>query len=350
MGIFQSARGLLNVCAAVDIGSARTRILAEGRGVVLNERSYLAMSTRTGEVAGAGDEAYKLYGRSPAHIDIRRPVRQGVIEDFDSADMMLRAFFNKAFPRKPLFGAYVVVVAPTGVTDVEKKAFEDVCVQAGAREVRHVETAVASALGMGLPILNTRGLVVINLGGGTTQFALISDGEILHSGCERVGGDDLNDAISAGIKKKYGVILGHRTLENLKLEVGNVYPLDQEETREVHGKDAIGGLPRAVFVASYEMREMMAAPLERIVNSIKNLLEKAPPDLSEHIYRNGMYLCGGNSMIKGMGQLIERITGITCKVSRRGALAPIQGVEKIFSEPAKHKRYLALSAVKRFTG
>ncbi|MBU0767430.1 rod shape-determining protein, partial [Patescibacteria group bacterium] len=230
----QSFKDLLNVGMGVDVGSSRSRVLCAGRGVVVNEHSYLALSLRTSEVAESGDKAYNLFGRSPAHIAVKRPVRQGVIEDFDTADQMLRSFFERAQPRKPLFGSWVIVVVPTGATDVEKKAFEDLCIQAGAREVRLVEACMASIIGMGLPLQQSRGMVVVNLGGGTTQFALVSEGELLYSGCERVGGEDLNEAIAAGIKKKHGIALGYRTLEKLKVELGNVYPMEQEETQEVY--------------------------------------------------------------------------------------------------------------------
>lgn len=346
----QSVRDLMNVRMGVDVGSSRTRIFCAGRGPVLNERSYLALSLRTNEVIDAGDKAYELYGRAPAHVVVKRPVRQGMIEDFDTADQMLRHFFETALTRKPLFGAQVVVVVPTGATDVEKKAFEDLCIQAGAREVRLVEACVASIVGMGLPLLKSKGMVVVNLGGGTTQFALVAEGEILQSGCERVGGEDLNEAIAAGMKKKYGLVLGYRTIEKLKVEQGNVYPMEQEDTQKVYGKEVIGGLPRAEFVSSMEIRDMMAAPVERIANSVKTLLEKVPADLSEPVHQNGISLCGGNSMIKGMGNLIEKITGVRCKVSRRGALAAITGAGRILTEYGHYRRYMSLSATKRFTG
>lgn len=350
MNLTQSLKDMLNVRMGVDVGSSRTRVFCAGRGVVLNERSFLALSLRTGEVIGAGDNAYNLFGRSPAHVVVKQPVRQGVIEDFDTADRMLSNFFETALTRKPLFGAQIIVVVPTGATDVEKKSFEDLCIQAGAREVRLVESCIASIIGMGLPLSNSRGLAVVVLGGGTTQFAIVSEGEILHSGCERVGGEDLNDAIAAGMRKKFGIVLGYRTLEKLKIELGNVYPMEQETTQEVYGKDVIGGLPRTVFVSSWDIRGMMAAPVERIANSVKTALEKVPADLSEPVQQNGIFLCGGNSMMNGMGNLIEKITGVRCKVSNRGALAAITGVGKIIAEYGRFRQYLSLSATKRFVG
>jgi len=316
---------------------------------MLDEPSYTAVSYREGDVVSVGKEAYKLFGRCPPHIEVVRPLGKGVIENFEIAESMLREFLEKIFRRKALLGARITMVAPAGATDVERKAFEDIAMQVGGREVALIEAPVAAALGIGLPLEQTRGLVAFCLGGGTTQTAVFASGEVIFTASDPVGGEDLTEAIVAGVRKNHKILIGQHTAEQLKISMGSAYPMDKDETREIYGKSVVDGLPRAVFVSNWEIREMMEGPLDKIVNTIKANLERVPPELSEDIKRAGIYLTGGNSMVRGFSSLIEHITGVRCVTSKKAQFSCIAGAERIISNMKQYGRLTISTHSRRFT-
>ena len=350
VSIVGSLKNILSVDLAVDMGTTRTRIFVRGSGVALDEPSFTAVSYREGEVVSVGKEAYKLFGRCPPHIDVVKPLGKGVIENFEVAESMLREFLEQIFRRKALLGARILMVAPAGATDVERKAFEDIALQVGGREVELIEAPVAVALGIGMPIEQTRGLVVFGLGGGTTQTAVFAAGEVIFTASDPVGGEDLTEAIVAGIRKNHKILIGSHTAEQLKISMGSAYPMDKDETREIYGKSVVDGLPRAVFVSNWEIREMMEHPLNQIVNTIKAALERVPPELSEDIKRNGLHLAGGSSMVRGFPNLLEHITGVKCITSKKGQLACIAGAERVLLGGKQFSRYTISTHSRRFTG
>jgi rod shape-determining protein MreB len=341
MQIIHSVKSLITINLALDMGTTATRIyMRGGRGVELNEPSCIAVSHRTGDLVCVGAEAFKLLGRCPPHVEVAYPMRQGVVNDFDLAELMLRQFMSGLFRTRALFGARIVMVVPSGATDVEIKAFEDLAIQAGAREIFLLEAPVAAALGLNLPLEKRRGAVSVCLGGGTTQAAVFAGGEIVATHCVRVGGQDLNESIASGVRKKYGVQVGHQTIEQIKTTLGNAFPVEKDEAREVYGKDVMDGLPKAVFVSNWEIREMLLSPIERIVSSVKAVLERIPPELSEDVKKYGITLSGGTAMLRGMNKLVENVTGVECTVPRRSALACLAGAEKVVGDLKRHRRFL----------
>ena len=350
MNLFTSVKNLLSVDLGIDMGTSRTRVFLRGSGVVLDEPTFAAVSYREGKVVSVGKEAYKLFGRCPPHVEVVKPLGKGVIENFEIAESMLREFLDSIFKKKALLGARITISVPSGATDVEKKAFEDIALQVGGREVYLIESPIAAAIGMGLPIEQARGLVVFNLGGGTTQSVVFAAGEVISTHSDSFGGEDLTEAIISGIRKNHKILIGSHTAEQLKVSMGSAYPTDKDETREIYGKSVVDGLPRAVFVSNWEIREMMEGPLDKIVNTIKSDLERVPPELAEDIKRTGIYLTGGNSLVRGFASLIEHITGVRCMPSKKGQLTCIAGTERIINNLKQYGRLTISTHSRRFIG
>lgn len=350
MAFLNSVRNLLSVDMGIDMGTSRTKVYLRGNGIVLDEPSFVAVSYREGKVVAVGREAYKMFGRCPPHVDVLKPLSQGVIENFDLAESMLREFLDNIFRRKALLGARIAMVVPAGASDVEKKAFEDIAMQIGGREVFLVEAPIAAAVGIGLPIEQTRGIVSFYLGGGTTQSAVFAGGEVIFTTSAKVGGEDLTEAVVSGVKKRHKILVGSHTAEQLKIALGSTMPLEKDETREIYGKSVVDGLPRAVFVSGDEVREMMLAPLNRIANTIKEVLERIPPELAEDVKKNGLYLSGGTSHVRGIARLFEEITGVKCVTSKKGQFSCIMGTERILSGLKKYGRLTTSSHSRKFSG
>ncbi len=348
MNFLKSLKTLFSLDLAVDMGTTRTKIYEKTQEMVLNEPSFVAVSYREGEVQAVGREAYKMYGRCPPHVEVHQPLEHGVIENFDLAEEMLKRFLDQVFNRKALLGARIAMVVPSGATDVEKKAFEDIAVQVGGREVMLVEAPIAAAIGMNLPIGDGKGTVAFYLGGGTTQAAVFIGGDLMLTHCNPVGGEDLTEAIINGVRKNHQILIGSHTAEQLKISMGSAYPSDRDESREIYGKSVVDGLPRAVFVANWEIREMMEAPLNQIVNTMKSVLEKVPPDLSEDIKKSGLFLSGGNAQVEGFSRLVEHITGLKCVKSKKGQMSCIRGAAKIIMNSRKYRDFTTSSHSRQF--
>ncbi|MEF3254830.1 MAG: rod shape-determining protein, partial [Deferribacterales bacterium] len=278
---------------AVDLGTANTLIYVKGKGIVCSEPSVVAINNDSKEVLAVGSEAKSMLGRTPANIVAIRPMKDGVISNFEVTEKMLRYFIAKVNNKKSLVRPRVIVAVPSGVTQVEKRAVKDSAIQAGAREVYIVEEPMAAAIGAGLPIQEPTGNMIVDIGGGTTEVAVISLSGIVYTNSVRVGGDEMDEAIVNYIKRNYNLLIGTSTAEKIKMEIGSAYKLDEEMVIEIKGRDLLNGIPKTVEITDSEIREALSEAVAKIVDAVKNALEKTPPELSADIVDRGIVLSGG---------------------------------------------------------
>ena len=297
--------GFLGRDMAVDLGTANTLVYVRGRGIVLNEPSVVAVNTVTGAILAVGAEAKRMIGRTPSHIRAIRPLKDGVIADFDITEKMLRYFIQKVHHRRFLAKPRVVVCVPSGITSVEQRAVEEATISAGARAAFIIEEPMAAAIGAGLPIHEPRGNMVVDIGGGTTEVAVISLGGVVTSTSVRVGGDELDEAIIQFVKKEFSVALGERTAEAIKLAVGSAFPTADEMIAEIKGRDLVSGLPQTIHVTSEEIRRALEEPVNAIIDAVKNTLDRCPPELSADIMDKGVVLTGGGALLKGLDERLN---------------------------------------------
>ncbi len=300
----------------IDLGTANTIVYMKGKGIVLREPSVVALDSKRRTVLAVGNEAKMMLGKTPGSIKALRPLKNGVIAEFDATAAMLRHFFKKVAGNTLFSRPKVVICIPYGVTEVEKRAVEDVTLEAGAQSVALIEEPVAAAIGAGLRIDDARGSMIVDIGGGTTEVAVLSYGGIVFSTSVRTAGDELDDSISVYIKKKYNVLVGDVTAEILKKKIGSAHPSADRGTMEVRGRNLLNGLPAVLTITSAEVREAMAEPLQNIISGIKSTLENTPPELSSDIYDMGIVLAGGGALIPGFDMLVARSTGIRTFVAK----------------------------------
>ncbi len=292
---------------AVDLGTANTLVYVRGRGIVLSEPSVVAIDHRTNEVHAVGIEAKRMLGRTPGNISAIRPLKDGVIADFDVTEQMLKHFIRKvhqnrwAHPR-------VVVCVPSGVTGVEKRAVVEATYSAGAREAQLIEEPMAAAIGAGLPVGEPTGSMIVDIGGGTSEVAVISLGGIVVAQSIRVGGDELDEAIINYVKREYKLMIGNQTAEEVKLEIGSAYPLREEVQAEIRGRDMISGLPKTVVLSSEDVRTALEEPMQQIIDAVKSTLDKTPPELASDIMDRGIMLAGGGSLLQGLDERLRQET------------------------------------------
>lgn len=292
---------------AVDLGTANTLVYVRGRGIVLSEPSVVAIDARSGDVHAVGSEAKLMLGRTPGHITAIRPLKDGVIADFDITEQMLRHFIQKvhqnrwAHPR-------VVICVPSGVTGVERRAVEEATISAGARSAYLIEEPMAAAIGAGLPVSEPTGSMIVDIGGGTSEVAVIALGGIVTAQSVRIGGDELDESIISYVKKEYKLMIGQQTAEELKLEIGSAFALPEEEQAEIRGRDLVTGLPKTVVISSEEVREAITEPVAAIVDAIKATLDKTPPELASDIMDRGIMMAGGGSLLQGFPERIRQET------------------------------------------
>jgi rod shape-determining protein MreB and related proteins len=307
MGVISNLTGFGGRDMAVDLGTANTLVYVRGRGIVLSEPSVVAIDSRTGEVHAVGIEAKRMLGRTPGTIQAIRPLKDGVIADFDVTEEMLRHFIQKvhasrwAHPR-------VVVCVPSGVTGVEKRAVEEATLSAGARTAYLIEEPMAAAIGAGLPVGEPTGSMVVDIGGGTSEVAVISLGGIVVSQSIRVGGDEMDEAIINYAKKEYKLLIGQQTAEELKLEIGSACPMSDEPQAEIRGRDMVAGLPKTVVLTSEEIRRALEEPLNQIIDAVKETLDRTPPELASDIMDRGIMLAGGGSLLQGLDERLREET------------------------------------------
>ena len=292
----------------IDLGTANTCVHVRGRGILMREPSVIAIDRDTKRVLAVGEEAKRMVGRTPGNIIAIRPLRDGVIADFDQTEKMLRYFIEKVHRRKTWVHPQIVVGIPSGVTEVERRAVIEATIKAGADEAYLIEEPMAAAIGAGMPVADPTGSMIVDIGGGTTEVAVISLGGIVASRSIRVAGDELDQSIVAYVRKAYNLLIGERTAEEAKMRIGSAYATDEEKTMEVRGRDLVSGLPRSAILSSSELRDALAEPLAAIVEAVKVTLERTPPELSSDIMDRGIVLAGGGALLRGLDALISQET------------------------------------------
>ena len=294
----------------IDLGTASILVYIRGKGIVLKEPSVVAFDRDTNEIKEIGEEARKMIGRTPGNIVAIRPLKQGVISDYDITERMLKYFIKKAIGKRTLRKPRIGVCIPSGATEVEKKAVEDATYQAGAREVSIIEEPGAAAIGAGIDIAKPCGNMIVDIGGGTSDIAVISLGGAVVSSSVKVAGDDFDDAIVRYIRKKHSLLIGERTAEEIKINIGCAYPRPEMVTMDIRGRNMVTGLPKTVTITSDEILEALNEPAMKIVETVHNVLERTPPELAADIYERGIVMTGGGSLLSGLDELIEEKTGI----------------------------------------
>ena len=300
----------------IDLGTANTLVHIKGKGIVLREPSVVAIKSDTGDVLAVGDEAKRMIGRTPGSIVAIRPMKDGVIADFDVTQAMLKYFIRKAINTKSFVRPRVVVGVPSGVTEVEKRAVIDAAQQAGAREAYLIEEPMAAAIGAGLPVEEATGSMVVDIGGGTTEIAVISLGGIVTSCSIRIGGDEMDSSIIQYIKREYNLLIGERTAEEIKINIGTaIVNTNQDKTMDIRGRDLVSGLPKTIRIKSSEICEALSEPVHKIVDAVKGTLEKTPPELAADVMDHGIMMTGGGSLLNSLDKLLSHETGMPVLVS-----------------------------------
>ncbi|MFA6357687.1 MAG: rod shape-determining protein [Candidatus Omnitrophota bacterium] len=324
--------GLFSNDMGIDLGTATTLVFVKGEGVVLCEPSVVAIERGTSHVLAVGTEAKRMLGRTPGNIIAIRPMKDGVISDFEITEAMLRYFIKKVHHRKVLVRPRIVIAIPSGITEVEKRAVKDSAERAGAREVFLIEEPIAAAIGVGLPIQEPIGNMILDIGGGTTEIAVISLSGTVFSKSIRIGGDEMNEAIIEYLKKTYNLMIGERSSEDIKIKIGSAYPLEEEMSMEVKGRDLVAGLPKTVTITSEEVRESLQEPLRAILEVTKMSLERTPPELAADLIEHGIVMAGGGSLLRGLDKLISEETGLPVHVTDDPVTAVANGTGIVLSE------------------
>src|SRR5574340_1234729 len=317
---------------AIDLGTATTLVYVQGKGIVLNEPSVVAVEKKTERVMAVGADAKRMLGRTPGNIVAVRPMKEGVIADFEKAEAMLSHFIQKAHNRTAFVRPRIIIGVPSRITQVEQRAVRDSAELAGAREVYLIEEPVAAAIGAGLPITEPSGNMVVDIGGGTTDIAVISLAGIVYSKSVRVAGNEMDEAIIQYTKKKYNLLIGERSAEQVKFEIGSAFPLDEPMTMEIKGRDLIEGIPKTLTVTDAEVREALQEPVGTIVNAIRVALERTPPELSADIVDRGIVLTGGGALLKNLDRLLREETGLPVSVAEDPLSSVVLGTGKMLSD------------------
>lgn len=312
----------------IDLGTANTLVYMRGKGIVMREPSVVAVDLKKDEVMAVGTEAKEMIGRTPGSISAIRPLKDGVIADFDVTAAMLRHFIKAALKATWAHRPRLIVCIPSGVTEVERRAVEDAARQAGARNVELIEEPMAAAIGAGLQVEEAAGCMVVDIGGGTSEIAVISLGDIVTFCSVRTAGDDFDDAIVSYIKKKYKLLIGERTAEDIKIKIGSAFPYEDEGQMDVKGRNLVDGLPKNITITAEEVREALADPVSVIVDAIRSTLERTPPELSADIITNGIMLTGGGALLRGLDQLVSRETGMPVHVAENPLDCVVTGTGK----------------------
>ncbi len=323
--LFDGMGSIMGRDVALDLGTANTVMYVPGEGVVLNEPSVVVVNRRTRKVIAVGADAKRMIGRTPDHVEAVRPLRDGVIADFDTCEEMLRYFIQKAH-RSRWAKPRMVIAVPSGITGVEQRAVQEAAEFAGARRpVKIIEEPMAAAIGAGLKVWEPVGNMIVDIGGGTTEVAVISLGGIVTSKSSRVGGDELDEAIVQYVKKEFGLSVGERTAEQIKIELGSAYPLDHEQQAEIRGVDLVTGLPRVATITTMDIRIGLEEPLNAITDAIRNTLDRTPPELAADIIRHGIVMAGGGALLRGLDQRIANETAMPIRVTPDPLYAVVRG-------------------------
>ncbi|NLK70812.1 MAG: rod shape-determining protein [Clostridiales bacterium] len=324
----------------IDLGTANTLIYMKGKGIIIREPSVVAVNTRTDKARFVGQEAKDVIGRTPGSIIAVRPLKDGVIADFVITTTLLQEFIKKALGNSIFSKARVIICIPSGVTAVERRAVKEAAENAGAKRVSIIEEPMAAAIGAGLPVSEPTGSMIVDIGGGSSEVAVLSLGGIVTSRSVRVAGDEFDSAIINFIKKKYNLLIGERTAENIKIEIGSAYPSEIEERMEIKGRNLLNGLPENITITSTEIRDALAEPLSRIIEAIKITLEKTPPELSADIIDQGITLAGGGALLKGLDKLINKETGMPVYIAEYPMDCVAEGTGRIIEDLEKYHEIL----------
>ncbi len=341
--IFDGLFSRLSRDMGVDLGTANTLVYVRRAGIVLREPSVVAKRLDSGHILAVGEEAKRMIGRTPADIVASRPLRDGVIADFDTTAAMLTYFIRRAANGRMWIRPRVVVGIPSGCTEVEKRAVIDATLQAGARDAYLIEEPMAAAIGAGLPVSEPIGSMVVDIGGGTTEVAVISLGGIVASRSIRIAGDELDEAIIQYARRAYNLLIGERSSEEIKIAIGSAYPGREENAVDVRGRDLVSGLPRTVRMTSSEIREAMAEPVQQIVEAVKQTLERTPPELAADIVDRGIILVGGGALLRGMDRLLAEETGMPVSLTDDPLAAVVMGTGRTLEELETLKKVLIAS-------
>ncbi len=330
--MFSKIFGYFSSDIGIDLGTANTLVYVKERGIVLREPSVVAIQAGSNRVLAVGEEAKKMLGRTPGSIVAIRPLKSGVIADFEITEAMLRYFIRKVHDRNKMLRPRVIVAVPSGITEVEKRAVKDSATHAGAREVYLIEEPMAAAIGVGLPVQEPAGNMIVDIGGGTTEVALISLAGVVFSRSVRVGGDEMDEAIIHYMKRVYNLAIGERTAEEIKISIGSAHGWDEEVTMEVKGRDLVAGLPKTLSVTSEEIREALAEPVSTIVDTIRVTLERCPPELSADLVDRGLILAGGGALLHGLDKLVAEETGLPVHLADDPLSAVAEGTGVVLHE------------------
>lgn len=335
--MFARLFGLLSNDIGIDLGTANTLVNVKDHGIVLREPSVVAVKAGTNEVLAVGDDAKRMLGRTPGNIVAIRPLKDGVIADFEVTEAMLRHFIKKVSGKRQSHPR-VVIAIPSGITEVERRAVKESAEQAGAREVYLIEEPMAAAIGVGLPVQDASGNMIVDIGGGTTEVALISLSGIVYARSVRTAGDDLDEAIISYMKRGYNLMIGERTSEDIKIRIGSANNLPKETSMEVKGRDLVSGLPKTITISSQEVRDAMADPLTTIVGAVRTTLERCPPELAADLVDRGLVLAGGGALLRGLDKRLREETGLPVHVAEDPLSAVAEGTGKVLEEIAFLKR------------
>ena len=344
MGFTSDMLGWFSSDLAIDLGTATTLVYVRGQGIVLNEPSVVAIEKQSNTVLAVGVEAKRMVGRTPGNIVAIRPIKEGVIADFGMTEKMLKYFITKAHNRNSFVRPRVIIGVPSRITEVEQRAVRESATHAGAREVYLIEEPVAAAIGAGLPITEPSGNMVVDIGGGTTDIAVISLGGIVCSESVKVAGDQMDDAIMSYVKRRYNLLIGEHMGEKVKMEVGSAYPLEEQKTMMVKGRDMISGIPRTVVVNDAEIREALEEPIHAIINALRTALENTPPELAGDIIDRGVVLTGGGSMLPGLATRFQEETNLPIVTVDDPLTSVVLGVGKVLDEIELFKKVALLTS------
>jgi len=325
--------GAISNDIGIDLGTANTLVYVRDQGIVLREPSVVAVKSGTNSVLAVGDDAKRMLGRTPGNIVAIRPLRDGVIADYEVTEAMLKHFVKKVSQRRPFFfRPRIMIAVPSGITEVEKRAVKESAAATGAKEVHLIEEPMAAAIGVGLPVQDAAANMIVDIGGGTTEVAIISLSGIVYSRSVRVAGDKLDESIIQYMRRAYNLVIGERTAEEMKIRMGSAYPQRKETSVEVKGRDLVAGLPKTVTVTSSEIREAMQDPLAVIVESVRATLERCPPELAGDLVDRGIMLAGGGALLRGLDQLLTKETGLPIHVAEDPLSAVAEGCGKVLME------------------
>jgi len=327
----------------IDLGTANTLVFVRGQGIVLNEPSVVAVEKATGKVLAVGSAAKEMLGRTPGEIAAIRPLKDGVIADFEISEKLLSDFIKRVVRHRYLMKPRILISVPSGITEVEKRAVRDSAENAGAREVYLLQEPMAAAIGVGLPVDQPSGIMVIDIGGGTTEIAVIALNGIVNNISIRIGGDEMDDAIVMYLKKNYNLLIGELTAEEIKIKIGSAFPLEKEQSMEVKGRDLVAGVPKTLKLSSVQVREALVEPCDRIVEAVRQSLERTPPELASDILDRGIILTGGGSLLQGLDKRLRQETNLPVNVAEDPLTCVVRGTGKVLENMQQYSKVLIKS-------